>query len=170
MAWSTPQALWLYEVDRGFQHRTHHNTGTYRHEWRAHRDPDPVPLELALDHRYAGMVALFVEPAEGVEQAALDDWFDDFLPGWLPGSPVATVSSWSVIPLLDTKPDFVPVDPRGHLRTLQVHFLEDDPLAAWDHQRRLADALSASGLGRVAFAAPFVPTDIGTDRHVDELW
>src|SRR5579884_1108456 len=36
LSWSTPQAAWLYSVDRGFNARTHYNTGTYRHQWRAY--------------------------------------------------------------------------------------------------------------------------------------
>jgi hypothetical protein len=170
LEWSTPQANWLYTVDRGFQSRTHYNTGTYRYAWRAYRDPDPVPLELALDHRYAGLVALWVEPAEGRTHADVDAWFDGALPAWLAASPVATVSSWSYIPLRDDKADFVPDDPAGAARTLQLHFVESDPLDAWDRYRALAADLDASGVGRLVFAAPFVATVIGTDRYVDEIW
>jgi hypothetical protein len=170
LEWSTPQANWLYTVDRGFNSRTHYNTGTYRYAWRAYRDADPVPLELALDHRYPGLVALWVEPAGGATAADVDQWFDRELPAWLDGSPVATVSSWSYIPLRDDKADFVPDDPSGARRTLQLHFVEGDPLDSWDRHRALGAALDASGVGRIVFAAPFVATDIGTDRYVDEIW
>jgi hypothetical protein len=168
--WATPQANWLYEVDRGFQSRTHYNTGTYRHEWRAYRDPDPVPVELALDHRYGGLVALFVDPTGSGGQEALDTWFDEHLPAWLRDSPVASVSAWSPVPLRSDKPDFVPVDPEGERRWLYLLYVEGDPLESWAHHRDLLEQLEASGLGTVALAAPFVPTDIGTDRYVDELW
>ena len=40
--WATPQVHHLYAEDRGFGPRTHHNTGTYRHAWRAHRDASPT--------------------------------------------------------------------------------------------------------------------------------
>ncbi|MEZ5165429.1 MAG: hypothetical protein R2695_02695 [Acidimicrobiales bacterium] len=33
-----------------------------------------------------------------------------------------------------------------------------------------ADALEASGVGRVTFAAPFLPTIVGTDTYTDQLW
>jgi hypothetical protein len=170
MEWGTPQVHALYAADRGFGPRTHYNTATYRHAWRAHRDADPVPLELALDHRYPGMVALFIDPAEDATAEDVDDWFDHHLPGWLPGGPVATVSAWRQIPLLDTKPDFVPVDPAGDRRMLHVHFLDSDPLEAWDRYRRLGDDLAASGVASIAIAMPFVATVVGTDRYVDELW
>jgi hypothetical protein len=168
--WATPQVHHLYAEDRGFAHRTHYNTATYRHAWRAYRDPDPVPLELALDHRYPGLVTMFVDLADGATPADLDAWFDGYLPTWLPGSPVATVAHWTNVPLRDDKPDFTPVDPAGARRSLLAQFVEGDPLDSWDHQRRLADDLAASGVATVAFAAPFVATEIGTDRYVDELW
>ena len=80
-AWSTPQVHALYAADRGFQSRTHYNTGFFRYDWRAYRDPDPIPLELALDHRYRGLVAQFVEPAEGSDGSAVDELMDRALPG-----------------------------------------------------------------------------------------
>ncbi len=164
-AWAAPAMHALYAEDRGFAARTHYNTGFWRADWRAYRDPDPVPLELALDHRYAGMVALFIEPGE-----ELDGWFDAELPAWLAGSPVAAVSSWSHIPLSEKKPDFIAVDPAETRRRLQIHFVEGDPLECWERYRDLAARLEAAGAGRVVFGAPFVATEIGTDRYIDELW
>ena len=66
--------------------------------------------------------------------------------------------------------DFVPDDPAGARRTLQLHFVEGDPLDAWDRYRDLTTKLEASGTGRIVFAAPFVATEVGTDRYVDEIW
>lgn len=170
LGWSTPQAHALYAADRGFAARTHFNTGTYRHEWRAYRDADPVPLELALDHRYAGLVALWAEPAVGVRDGELFDWFHAYLPGWLPGSPIASVSSWGTVPLADTKPDFVPDGGAAAARrTLQLHFTDCDPLECWDLYETLAADLADSGFGTIALAAPFLPTVVGTDRYIDEL-
>src|ERR1700694_4783302 len=156
----------LYAEDRGFQPRTHYNTGFWRHEWRAYRDPDPVPIELALDHRYPGMVALFVELPAGVPAEQLDAFFDAELPGWLGASPVASVSTWSHIPLSDKKPGFIDADPAESPRRPQIPFVEGDPLLSWDHHRDLAGRIDRSGVGRVAFAAPFVATEVGTDRYV----
>jgi hypothetical protein len=164
-AWAAPQMHALYAEDRGFAHRTHYNTGFWRYEWRAHRDPDPVPLELALDHRYAGMVALFIQPGDD-----LDAWLDSELPGWLEDSPVATVSSWTHVPLSDKKPDFIEADPAEARRRLQIHFVEGDPLEAWERYEAFGERMASSGAGDVVFAAPFIPTVIGTDRYIDQLW
>jgi hypothetical protein len=166
--WATPAMHALYAADRGFESRTHYNTGVYRHHWRAYRDPDPVPLELALDHRYPGLVAMFVEPTG--DQAAVDAFFDAALPDWLTGSPVAGMSAWTPEPLLDTKPDFVPVDSNADRRVLHLSFVEGDPLDSWGQHRALAAQVEGSGVGRVVWASPFVATEVGTDRYIDELW
>jgi len=169
-AWAVPQVHALYAQDRGFAARTHYNTGFWRYRWRAYRDADPVPLELALDHRYPGMVATFIELLGTTDDQEIDAFFDTHLPTWIAGSAVASVSEWSHMPLSETKPDFVPVDGAAAMRRLLVHFVEGDPLETWSHHRQLVDQIDASGLARVVLCAPFVATEIGTDRYVDELW
>jgi len=169
-AWAAPQMHELYAADRGFQGRTHYNTGFWRADWRAYRDPDPVPVELALDHRYPGMVAMFVDQRRGAPAAGLDEVLESILPTWLPGSPVASVAAWSHVPLSDRKPDFIDADPAATDRRLLVHFVEADPLEVWDRFRDLTAEIDRSGAGTVALAAPFVATEVGTDRYVDELW
>jgi hypothetical protein len=166
-AWAAPAMHELYAQDRGFASRTHYNTGFYKPSWRSHRDADPVPLELALDHRYAGMVAVFIDTED---DAALDAWFAEHLPDWLDGSAVATVAMFDSVPLSDQKPDFIDADPRAANRRLQIHFVEQDPGDCWHVFEDLAAALASSGVGTVALAAPFVPTVVGTDRYIDQLW
>ena len=167
MEWATPQVHELYAADRGFGPRTHFNTGTYAHRWRSYRDEHPVPLELALDHRYAGLVVWFVDPVGSTE--AVDEFFAAALPTFLDGSSVADVSAWNLVPLSEEKPGFVPDAPSDR-RLLLAWLLDDDPLASWDEQLRLADELASSGVATVPFLSPFVPTVIGTDRYVDDLW
>jgi hypothetical protein len=166
--WALPQVQQLYANGRGFGERSHVHTATFDHVGAVYRDADPVPVELALDARYPGMVSLFVEPTGS--QEAVDEWFDAYLPGWLDGSPVASIVAWTPEPLLDTKPDFVPVDPNAGERILHVHFVEDDPLEHWHRWERLAADLAESGVGTVVYASPFAQTHMGTDRYTDELW
>jgi hypothetical protein len=166
-AWAAPAMHELYAQDRGFAPRTHYNTGFYDLAWRSHRDADPVPLELALDHRYAGMVAVFIDTDES---EGLDAWFADYLPGWLEGSAVSTVATFDSVPLSDQKPDFIDADPRAANRRLQIHFVDQDPIDCWHVFEELAEALASSGTGTVALAAPFIPTVVGTDRYVEQLW
>lgn len=168
--WATDQVNWLYANDRGFEHRTHIGTSMYMDGWRRYRDDDPIPLELALDHRYAGAVAMVIEREEDVTQEELDDWMQSYVEKWMAGSPVATVASWLPSPLKDDAPTFVPRDPMLAFRSMQTHFLEVDPSTVWDRYEQLATDLLASDLGRVAWAAPFIPTIVGTDTYTDQLW
>ena len=55
-------------------------------------------------------------------------------------------------------------------RVLDLFFLEDEPFAAWDDAfAGFGEAFEKSGLGRMLWASPFVPTVPGTDRYTDEL-
>ena len=51
-----------------------------------------------------------------------------------------------------------------------MFFLEDNPDAVWDRFGAYAADLAASGKGVVSFAAPFLPTIVGTDTYTDQLW
>lgn len=168
--WASEQARWLYQNGRGFNERTHVHTLLYTLDWVHHRDADPVPLELSPDHRFPGLVTLAVERNEGVEQARLDDWLrGSFLPGFLAGSPVASCSTWSPIPQGEG-PMPIPRVERTHLLDLQIYFLDHEPAASWPAFVDLGQRLAATGLGRVVFASPWVPTVPGTDAYTDQLW
>lgn len=55
-------------------------------------------------------------------------------------------------------------------RLTLLWFLEQDPREVWaEHFVGLDTEVGDSGLGRVEFVAPFVPTAPGTDRYVDQL-
>ena len=70
-------------------------------------------------------------------------------------------------PLPDDAPAYVARVPGLDRRTLLLFFLEDDPLAVWPALfERHGHALSATGLGSVAFASPFIPTIPGTDARI----
>jgi hypothetical protein len=55
-------------------------------------------------------------------------------------------------------------------RLVQLGFVSGSPEEAWPAVRRYAEALESSGAGSVTFAAPFLPTIVGTDTYTDELW
>jgi hypothetical protein len=74
--------------------------------------------------------------------------------------------------LPDDAPPYVPrPDPRELAsRYLLLSFLEADPQADWSARFSALDRdLAASGLGKVIYAGPFIPTVPGTDKYVDEL-
>jgi hypothetical protein len=169
--WATEQVNWLYANGRGFANRVHAHTGMYGHQARWYRDEDFVPLELALDHeQYVGMVSMALQRAEGVEQEAVDEWLGRNVPSLLADSPIASISGWAPLPLLDSAPSFVPRDPDADKRTMQLYFLEDDPRSQWDRFQQWAKQIDASGVATVVYAAPWIPTVVGTDTYTDQLW
>lgn len=168
--WAGQQARWLYQNGRGFDQRTHVHTLMYTLDWRRHRDADPVPLELALNHPYPGMVSLAIERAEGVEQERFDAWYrDQYLTGFMKGTPIATCACWSPIPQREG-PMAIPRVERTHLLDLQLFFVDVPADQVWDRFVQLEKDVRASGLARVIFASPWIPTVVGTDKYTDELW
>lgn len=174
-AWASEQVRSLYDSGRGFEERTHVHTVLYTFRRAHYRDDDPVPVELALDHRYAGLVALHVDRAEGVTHDRLDEWLDTDGRGMIlgPDSPFALVASWRPVIPPETQgpaPMSLGSGPGTSTRSAQLIFCEVDPAMAWEPIRRYGAAIDASGLATVRFAAPFIPTVVGTDTYCDQLW
>jgi hypothetical protein len=55
-------------------------------------------------------------------------------------------------------------------RVVQLCFLEDEPSSVWEVFRAYAKEIEQTGAGSVSFAAPFLPTVVGTDTYADQLW
>ena len=162
--WGTNQVNWLHENNRMFPHRDHIHTLMYKYRGEVHADPDGVPAELALDHRYPGLVLVIGEPADGVQDTQITEWVQSQP---LPSDQVVT---FTPIPLLGNAPSDVPRD-EAKDRFCHLYFVEGDPVAIWDEQfASLGDDLAATGLGTVVFASPFISTVPGTDTYTDQLW
>ena len=125
-AWSRPQVHWLYANDRGFKERTHVHTSNYWYDWRFYRDEDPVPIELALDHRYKGLVSIATMPNDEVAREEVDQWFQGrYLTDFMKDSPVASCAAWSaVLPKKSERgsPMEIPSVENPELVTLQLYF------------------------------------------------
>ncbi|MFN3218211.1 MAG: hypothetical protein ACE367_17085 [Acidimicrobiales bacterium] len=175
-SWASTQVWELYGAGRGFSERRHAHTVMFESPWSQYRDADPVPIELALDHGYGGLVSVFVDRAEGHDdaelRAVLEAQAAEHLFG--EGSPVASAVSWKPIPRNDEIDGNAPMDlgspTGGDERTLQLFFVEADPSMCWQQFRDYAAAIDASGVASVALAAPFIPTIVGTDTYTDQLW
>ena len=173
--WANDQVHDLYENDRGFADRTHVHTILANHAGTVYRDADPVPIELSLDHPYAGLVCVFIDRADGVDHETLTRELDAGpLRKLLDGSPVACAAGWLPISregdVTQNSPMDLGSDPGGPERSIQLCFLETDPREVWPRFVEYGEAVDASGLGRVGLAAPLIPTVVGTDRYTDELW
>ena len=82
--WALRQINALHAAGRMFDERDHVHTLFYSYCWEFRRDPDGVPIELALDHPYRGFVPVFIDRAEDVTTEALWEWLRARAP---PGAP-----------------------------------------------------------------------------------
>lgn len=178
-AWAGDQVVWLYSNDRGFMQRKHAHTVLLKHPTSFAREDHTVPIELALDHPYKGLAVVAVDPAEGVDEADLVSHLESTsLPALMgdadSGSGVANMVTWHYQAPGAGDTDQAPMDlgmpPGPTSRQVQLFFLDDEPTAVWDRFHAYADEIAASGKGEVVFAAPFLPTIVGTDTYTDQLW
>jgi len=170
--WSINQVRDLYSHGRGFPERTHVHTSTFHHVGTAYRDDDPVPVELALDRGYEGLVALWWDASDGTGRDLQTVLSDSHLPGLLDGSPVEIAASW-VPSAPDAGDQGAPMDlgspPGGTDRLVQLLFVDGDPADVVGRVRDYTEGVEASGAASLRLAAPFRRTVPGTDRYVDEL-
>jgi hypothetical protein len=149
--------------------RDHVSTGVYNYLGCTGRGPAAVPPEIALDHPWAGMVAVWIRPQAGAGVADLAAWCRNTLDsGISAGSgPVGQVLDFVQCDFPNGMPALT-----GRVDELvRCYFLDTDPRAVWAEAfADLGGSVETGGLGRVALAAPFIPTVPGTDRYQDELW
>lgn len=174
--WALKQVHWLYSHGRGFDKRDHVHTATFDYLDAAYRDSDPVPVELALDHRYDGIVALWFDGRNGVEAADLHRQVVDSgaAKELLDGSPIEIAASWVPRPEFRNSRDSAPMSlgsPGGDVnRLVQLLFVGGDVRDALPAVRRYTDRLAADGVADLLLAAPFLRTVVGTDTYTDQLW
>ena len=169
--WAVDQVNKLHANGRMFAERDHIHTALYNYDWAQSRDDDGVPIELAFDHRFGGLVTIIGELADGVEHAQVDEWYRNTrLPQLMNGSEVALAGRFSPIPLLVDAPSDVPRQEGVDRRFMLLFFTDGDPANSWPGFAEEGDALKASGLGTLLWASPFIPTIVGTDTYTDQLW
>ena len=153
--WGSKQVRALYGGGRGFNERTHVHTILYDHVGASYRDDDPVPVDLALDAAYDGIVLA---------------WFDGSPADMdLRGTNIEIASSWVPTPGQE-RPPGTPMDlgsgPGGPDRSLKLFFVRGDVTDALP----AIHAYSESADATTVLAAPFFRTAVGTDKYVDDLW
>lgn len=172
-AWARTQVGDLYAAGRGFAEREHVHTGQYLPDSTVSAQEGGVPLELAHDHKYGGLVVVMIEAADGVDRADAIRTIDAGPVKTLLGKgAVDMVSSWraKAWPADHNVPMKMGNDGGTPERILQMCFLEDEPVQSWQQIIDYAAEIENSGAGKVTFASPFIPTVIGTDKYTDELW
>lgn len=170
--WARDQVRWLYAEGRGFAERKHVHTVLFDHIGAVYRDPDPVPVDLALDAVYDGIYAAWFDATSGTAadlHAALVPKMQELLAG----SPIEIASSWTPS-AGENDPKDVPMDlgsrAGGPERLCQLFFVRGDVRTVLDRIRAYTDAVAAEGLAEVRLVAPFFRTVIGTDTYTDQLW
>ncbi len=170
--WATTQVAWLYQNGRGFAERRHTHTNLFDHIGAAYRDADPVPVELALDRAYDGIVVAWFDAREGTDARAVHaELSQRQLPELLAGSSIEIASSWTPVatPAADQPMD-LGTPAGGPERLVQIFFIDGDVTASLPGLRAYTDAVAEAGLADVHLVAPFFRTVVGTDTYVDELW
>ncbi len=167
--WAFREFRWLHENGRMFPHRDHVHTLLYEHDWAQYANDDPVPSSLALDHPFKGVAVVVGEATGGRE--AFDAWArEDWLPGLQESGAAEMTLSFTGVPL-QVEAEGVARDDGPGQKFLHLSFLREDPLQTWAGSFGQAAAkVEASGLGRVTWAGPFIPTVVGTDQWTDQLW
>jgi hypothetical protein len=170
--WGARQVKGLHRAGRMFGERDHVHTKLYRYLGGAFRDEDGVPPELALDHPYAGLVAMFGEANEGVENEDIARWYSqEHFPRALEGSSTAMVLVFRPVPIPHDAPPDIPRVKEDERRFLHLYFVERDPADVWEDEFAAhGKELEATGLATLLWAGPFIPTIPGTDTYTDELW
>ena len=170
--WSIHQVRDLYTHGRGFAERTHVHTSTFHHVGSSYRDDDPVPVELALDRGYDGLVVLWWDATEGTGRALHDVLAVSRMPELLAGSPIEIASSW-VPSSPDGEQRDAPMDlgssAGGTDRLVQLLFVTGDVTAMLDRVRAYTGAVESDRSATLLLAAPFLRTVVGTDTYVDQL-
>ncbi len=170
--WSIHQVRDLYSSGRGFVERTHVHTSTFHYVGSVYRDDDPVPVELALDRGYDGLIVLWWDAAAGTGKDLHATLAESRLRALLAGSPIEIASSW-VPSVPDEGARDAPMDlgssAGGTDRLVQLLFLTGDVETAVERVRSYTDMVEADGTAKLQLAAPFLRTVVGTDTYVDQL-
>jgi len=171
--WARTQVRWLYGNGRGFPERTHAHTVLFDLIGTLYRDEDPVPVELALDHGYDGIVTAFFDAREGDAQGLHARLAAELLPELLRGSNIEIASSWTPSEGENAERN-EPMDlgtrAGGPERLCQLFFVRGDVRDSLERLRAYTAAVEEQGLAAARLAAPFIRTVIGTDRYTDQLW
>ena len=135
LKWAGEKRARALREQRGFDERTHRTPCFYDYRDTIYRDPTiRVPIELALDHRFDGLVSIARRPCRGgVAKPAFDEWFERPRP---PASRSPRVASGDGDPLAARHPPHegeqhtdaareLRAPARRH-RSIQMFFLDTD--------------------------------------------
>jgi hypothetical protein len=175
-AWALPQVGQLYANGRGFAERSHVHTASFDRLGVAYRDSDwdAVPIDLALDHHYEGIVTVFLDGL-GLDAQPLHDKLVESgaVAELLKGSDIEIASSWQPRPEY-RKPRDSPMPlgspGGGDNRLCQLFFVGGDVRESLAKFKAYTDRIDSEGIADVQLVAPFLRTNVGTSQYVNEIW
>lgn len=171
-AWGFPEAARLAGLGRMRADRTHVSTSYYDLVGVAGRGARPVPVELALHHPYRALVAVWSE-GTGTRDAH-EAWaarLRDSLT--VEGAPSGTVVTFRPVVLPDPLPRMPgAVIGADDTRDLLVHlcFVDGDIRLRWREVSLGLHRAFEDPAADALLVAPFLPSVMGSDAHLDELW
>jgi hypothetical protein len=170
--WVAKEQERLVPAGRTFDKRSVQTATVHRFLTAGFRDPDGVPAEQALDHRYPGLVWTWLERTGSESLEELSSWLmTDLLRPRFERSPVAMTLAFTPMPKAPWWPKAAPEVPGVGERIVLLHFVEATPSESWDpYFAKLGPSLEETGRVRVRLVAPFIPTVPGTDSYTDQLW
>jgi hypothetical protein len=170
MDWTVAFNRRLLPDGRVFEERTHVFTSFQNYLGPVYRDPSGPRDIHALNYPYAGLVVEVYDARADRDPAELSTWLrDDHIPAKLADSPIAMATVFEPMPLPGTTPTYVKAVEGVGKRVTVLYFLETPPAQAWHLFTEDGAAADRTGLGRLEFAGPFIPTLPGTDTYVDRL-
>jgi len=174
--WTAAANARLTSENRDFSERDHVFTAYHDRLHTIYRDDD-VPREIySLMDPSPGLVFETVDAAEMRSLGRLESWLaDDHLPARL----AAGVPASSVMVFRPHGPDAYTQPGRREqlasatnhgLRLTILWFLTRDPRECWQrHFTGEMDLVAASGYGKAALIAPFIPSKMGTSAYDDDV-
>ena len=174
--WASPQVHWIYANGRGFAERRHIHTSVFDYLGVVYRDADGVPVDLALDARYDGVVAIWLDAASGDANALQAELAKDLAAKLVAGSTIESVSSWTprggdASDQADRSNSPMDLGTRsgGAKRLVQLAFVRGPVEDVLSRVKTYTDAIEKAGLATLGLVAPFYPTAVGTDKYADQL-
>jgi hypothetical protein len=146
--WVARQMERLRAQNRMFPGRDHIHTAVYRYCCELRADDAPTAA-VALDHRFAGVIAIAVAPGAAAAESCAREIAGPELPVVVGLTPERVILSEA--------------EPPPH--ALVLGFTAGDPVDAW--HARIEPAFAR--LPAVGFASPFLRTIPGSDSYVDDL-
>ncbi len=168
LEWSIAQVHTLNAQGRMSPPRENISSGFYQFQWHVSRDPDGVPVELALDHPFQGLALSVFERTDSTTPAQLHQQLCSALQGMDQGYAAQLSLCFEALPLPESVPDYVPRVPeqQRQRRSLLLHFFDRSPDSGW---LPFINDLESNVSAKLIYSAPFIPTIPGTDRYLDEL-